>query len=555
MELDKKFDHRLDRGLDRRDFLKGSVAIGGLTALAGLAACAPSDGNDANLDGDAQLQAPEASFETPPEPIADSAITETVEADVVVVGSGDAGIMAALAAVETGARVVMIDKHEFFMAHGLANACINTKIHKEAGITLDPQKIISYLIEQSGNQANQQLLWLWANKSGEVYDHLLELVSDKGITAIPMGSSNPDDVMYPEFDAALLFVGDTEYEMDEAIGHSPQTVLLGAIVDKIQSEGCTAYYQTTAEQLVRNPDGRVDAVIARTASGDYTKFTAAKAVVLATGDYGNNPEMVEKWCPWAALADVNLYAPPINTGDGHKMALWIGAGMQLEPHCPALHPNTGPSGDPPFSASPVLRVNALGERYENEEMPAPYVCTSRIRQPENKAWAIVDANYAEDAPRGSAGLLRTTAVDDAGRELLESVALKADSIPALASAMGVPADTLEKTVARYTELAKAGRDEDFGKSPNNLWAIEQAPFYAIPVPVGFMNTLGGLRINTNMQVLDNTESAQPIPGLYAAGNVSGGLYGTVYPSAVSGINKGWSVTGGYLAGQHAANDN
>lgn len=551
--------------LDRRDFLKGAALAGGAAALAGLAGCTPTGGaeggsgiagtptgDSAGVQGGTQP----ASFETVPEPIPDSVITDTVEADVVVVGSGDAGIMASLAATELGAKVVMIDKHEFFMAHGLANACVNTRIHKEAGIALDPQRIITYLVEQSGNQANQQLLQLWASKSGEVYDHLLDLVADKGITAIPMGASNPDDPMYPEFDAALLFIGETEYKMDEAVGHSPQTVLLGAIIDKIKADGCETYYETTAEQLVRDADGRVNAVIAKSPDDIYVKYAAKKAVVLATGDYGNNPEMVEKWCPWAKLADVNLYAPPINTGDGHKMALWVGAGMQLQPHCPALHPNTGPSGDPPFCASPVLRVNSLGERYENEEVPAPFVCTSRIRQPKNKAWAIVDSNYAADAPKASPGLLRTTAVDDAGKALLDSAEVaRAETVDGLAEAIGAPKETLAATVKRYTDLAKAGADEDFGKSANNLWPIERAPFYAIPVPVGFMNTLGGLRINTSMQVLDETDAHAPIPGLYAAGNVSGGFYGTVYPSAVSGINKGWATTGGYLAGQHAANDN
>ena len=105
---------------------------------------------------------------------------------------------------------------------------------------------------------------------------------------------------------------------------------------------------------------------------------------------------------------------------------------------------------------------------------------------------------------------------------------------------------------RYTELARRGVDEDFGKSANNLWPIEVAPFYAIEVPTGTMNTLGGLLINDSMQVLSAEDETRAIPGLYAAGNVSGGFYGSTYPSVVSGINKGWAITGGYLAGLNAA---
>jgi len=537
-----------EAGISRRSFLTGALTGTAGVVAAGLIGCSPKPATTDN-----SKETVKASFETAPVPIPDSDIFETVETEIVVIGAGDSGLMASLAATELGAKVIMIDKHEKFMAHGLAHACIDTKIHKENGIVLDKETIISYLVSQSNNRADQKLLRLWANESGAIYDHIIDIAQAAGIMVLPLGGANPSDPQFPEFDCALMFVGTDPIESNEPMGNVAQTWLFTAIENEVKSNGADIRYSTTAEQLVRTDDGRVSAVIVKNPDGKYVKLAASKAVILATGDYGNNPEMVEKWCSWQTLADVNFYAPPINTGDGHKMGLWIGAAMQNGPHCPALHPEriVGPE-EPPMGASPVLRVNINGLRYENEEVPAPLVCEGRIRQPQNIAWAIFDSRWQEMAPTMSPGLLRSSSINELNVETLEANATKADTIEKLAEAIGVPAKNLATTVKRYTDFAKSGVDEDFGKRSNNLWPIEEPPFYAIEVPVGTMNTLGGLLIDDNMRVLDGSDNgATPIPGLYAAGNVSGGFFGSTYPSAVSGINKGWSIVGGYLAGQNA----
>lgn len=539
--------------VSRRGFLAGALIGGAGIAASRLVGCAPEtapEGGDA-----AGSAAP--SFEIAPEPIADSEIAETVEAEIVVIGAGDAGLMAALAASELGAKVVMFDKNSRFMAHGLAHACIDTKVHKEAGIAIDKHEVIRYLTVQSNNRADQRLLRLWADESGPIYDHIIDMALANGIAVIPMGGGDPSEVMHPEFPCALMFAGEAPVEEGVDEGVVAQVPLFTVIEQAIKDNGADVRYNVKAEQLVRGDDGRVTGVVATNEEGAYVKFVASKGVVLATGDYGNDPEMVAKYCPWQTLADVNFYVPALNTGDGHKMGLWVGAAMQDGPHCPALHPERIVGlNEPPMGASPVLRVNILGERYENEQVPAPLVCEGRIRQPQNIAWAVFDGKWQEEAPKMSAGLLRTPAITELNVQRLEEEALKADSLEELAGLMGVPTDAFVATVNRYTELAKKGVDEDFGKSANNLWTIEQAPFYAIEVPVGTMNTIGGLMVNESLQVLDAADDGtSAIPGLYAAGNVAGGFFGSTYPSAVSGINKGWSIVAGYLAGQHAVNDN
>lgn len=541
------------REVSRRGFLAGALATGAGVAASGLSGCAPKQ--PGTEDQPTEIVYKEPSFFTSPDPISDDEIVETVSADIVIVGAGDSGLMAALAASETGAKVVLLEQNDKFMAHGLAHACLGTKVHEREGIALDKHAIIRHLCAQSNNRANLDLLRLWADESGAIYDRLIDLAEENGLMVVPLGGGNPEDPLYPEFDCALMFRGDAPLDTEEDEGQVAQTWLFSLLENEIRLNGCDIRYNTTAEQLAKNGWGRVNVVLAKDENGNYIEFHASKAVVLATGDYGNDEEMVKHYCPWQTKADVNFYQPPVNKGAGHKMGLWMGAAMQPAPHCPALHPEHAVDpGEPPLAASPVLRVNALGERYENEEVPAPLVCEGRIRQPKNKAWAVVDSHWRESAPSLTPGLLRTPQITDEAAAAFESQALCAETIEELAELMEVPAEAFKSTVARYTELAKNGFDEDFGKSPNNLWPVEDAPFYAIEVPVGTMNTLGGLLVNSKMQVLSADNEAKTISGLYAAGNASGGFFGSTYPSAVSGINKGWCIVSGYLAGKNAAQE-
>jgi fumarate reductase flavoprotein subunit len=127
---------------------------------------------------------------------------------------------------------------------------------------------------------------------------------------------------------------------------------------------------------------------------------------------------------------------------------------------------------------------------------------------------------------------------------------KADTIEELAEQMEVPVETFKATVERYTELANMGRDLDFGKVAFRLTPIDTPPFYALKGAAGFLTTINGLRINSELQVLDTEH--RPIPGLYAAGDVSGSFFANDYPELQVGIALGRTLTFGYIAGQNAA---
>lgn len=528
------------KGLSRRAFVKGAAvaAVAGSGVIAGCAPRTATPTAAASENTAAPQDAGKASFEIAPAPITD--IKETVEADVVVIGAGDSGLMAALGAAEAGAKVILLEKSEKFNTRGFGNGAIGTKFHKEKNIELDKQQIVNDLMRWSGNKASQRRISLWANNSGPVYDHVIDLATAAGlkIGLFPAGGS-PE---YPEYATCMIF-GD---KMD-------QNDLLAVIEKEAKAKGVDIRYETPAEQLVRENGGRVTAAIAKSKDGSYIQFKAKKAVILATGDYGHNPEMMDKWCAWAKNVDANVYTPAVNTGDGHKMGLWVGGAMQDGPHAPMIHTLGGAT----MSMNPVLRVNTLGLRYENEDIPNPYICNSRMRQPGNVVWAVFDSKWADEVKNTTPGFGRTVAVSDTTIKGVEDAVakkniLKADTIEDLAKAMGVPADTFKATVDRYTELAKAGKDEDFGKSANNLWTVDKAPFYATKVAAVLLVTLGGFKVNDNLQVMD--AEAKVIPGLYAAGNVAGDFYANDYPVLAAGLSHGRCITEGYLAGQNAAKE-
>jgi fumarate reductase flavoprotein subunit len=551
------------QNLSRREFLKGSlVGAGGIAGASLLAvcndnekACSTSDASQRTTspspeagqcptspasDASTQQTATQYSFEPPPASIPEANIKETVTTDVVIIGAGDSGLAATLAVVEAGSRAILLEKSSSFNSRGFGNGAINTKYHQSQGIAMDKQRIVNDLMQWSGNKADQKRIELWANHSAEVYDHLIDLATNAGLTITMFPAANDPASRYPEYPTCLIF-GSKMSQAD----------LLSVIEKETVSKGADIRYEMTAEQLERDTAGRVSSVVVRNKEGSYIRVTGTKGVILATGDYGNNPEMMDKWCAWAKNADQNVYVPAVNTGDGHKMGLWIGGAMQDGPHAPMVHAN----GGGPFSSNPLLRVNGLGERYENEDVPNTYICNSRMRQPGNAAWAIFDSQYAQYVPKTTPGFARAVEVSDATGAAIEAAiangtVLKADTLEGLAAAMSVPVDTFVATVARYTELAKAGNDEDFSKPANMLAPIETAPFYASKVPVQLLVTLGGFKTNGNLQVLD--KDSKVISGLYAVGNVSGGFFANDYPVLASGISHGRCITEGYLAGRHAA---
>jgi len=541
---DNHMSRKTQKGITRRTFI-GSAAVG--TGISAATAGAFTRATGATAQSETNTSSGTYSFEVPPPQIPASAIKDVVDAEVVVVGAGIAGMAATLSAAEVGAKTILIEKHTTWTARGRFNAAIGSRLQKQLGIEIDKDEVLLELMKYAGNKPDQRLLRLWADNSGKIMDWIMDMAEIAGLKT--------DMFLWPP---PPLFDNKTEYYKEYPVAHAVGGAMAGegVLVELLETnalkKGAKIRYSTRAVQLVRQEKGRVSGVIAQSKDGDYVQFNAAKGVILCTGDYGHDPEMMEKYCPLAAeIAKTrNDYVPALNTGDGHKMALWAGAVMEIMPHAPMDH-----GGGAPLGTDPFLQVNGDGERFQNEDVPVQSLANSLFRQPGWKYWQVFDSKWPEEVPRMGWGFRRVyeataESIASLERGVQNGSVLMADTVEELAQKMEVPIEPFKATVERYNELARQGKDLDFGKRADRLTTVEKPPFYAGFGTPAFLVSLGGLNVNPKLQALDADRKV--IPGLYMAGNTVGNRFGNDYPTMCAGLSHGICWTHGYIAGKNAS---
>ena len=537
--------------ITRRGFVAGTAV--GATVIAG--ALGP---RTAVADQAPSEKTAGHSWDTAPEDIPDDQIVEEKQADVVVVGAGPSGFCTAVAAVESGLTVIMVEKDASYNANGGAMFFANSSYQKEIGYEIDKAEAGSLFLELMGKKVDQRAVWKFFDRSGEAGDWFAGIMDKYGMYPVMQGIGYPNDPNNCAIAGTLAFYGGpntpvdvTDYDpytCDLGLGYVPMVDYMEALSDYLGTLGGTIDYGTSCERILRDADGVVRGIIASTETG-YVKYSASKAVVLAAGDYGADAEMMEAYCTQlAAFADNVLISTP-NTGDTHKQAMWVGAAMQPWPaHAPSCF-----VGD----AHPIwnLNVNEDAERFTNEYTSTSSLANAILRQKNCKNIALFNEKYATQLPSipGIIGgevptpeqlVTAWDALVDAG------LYVKADSIEGVAEALGLDAEKLAATVARYNEMCAAGEDTDFHKPAEFLFPLDEAPYYGFRNGACMLSVHGGLHVNPDYQVLDVDEN--PIEGLYAVGLTAGDFWANSYTTRFAGISHGRNVTSGYLTGRKIA---
>lgn len=610
--------------LSRRSFLKGAAGAGVMAAAAaGMAGCASPKTSSTKSGSSAQATRPDYYMcdsdwlgEAPE--IASSEITETKSYDVVVVGGGHSGTQAALAAAQLGASVCVVETHEdgSIVYRGDDICSYNSELLKSWGFgPYDLEEIVNEYVRRANGRCNTDVIRSFVYNSGEMMDNLVSIVPststifdrDGGQCIVQTAYDKPDGSSYPVEIAGYKMWASTVQtigtENEQPVGKRQLTGIsrLAEIEwysrEAAEDLGAEWHCGCTASKLVQDSNGAVTGVIAKSSAGGYVEFDATKGVILATGDFGANYEMVWELCSECAenamrhgVEKTDLIGMTDCDGSGHKLGCW--AGGAIESHPRPVAGNAPMISFGPWGSTPCLWLNCKGERFMNEAF-AGLVLAQSIRQPVDADaamqgnFAIMDANYMNYIQRAgldhgapnwgfpegveefdtamknadvSAGVVNVRGLEIANRTspMYNDVYVGATAEEALKNA-GLTGDALTtalESLERYNELCAAGADADYGKPSDVMLPIEQGPFYVATQGTTSLygpglNTLAGLCVNGNYQVL-KADKSDVIEGLYAVGNTMGERYGNAYNCPSAGNNMGNAMTSGRVAGKHAA---
>jgi succinate dehydrogenase/fumarate reductase flavoprotein subunit len=563
-------------GISRRGFLKAAT----VSTAATIAAASPKAGfglaeNTASRDA-------ARNWKTPPDPIPDAKIVKRIDVDVVILGGGAAGVAAARSAAETGASVAVVEKQSEDKYSFIGNelGTVNPKFSLEAGIEpIDPHEFFDQWQRRMGNRTNPLLVKQYVYQSGAACDWLMDLIP-ADLKKSPLVYGLPSPKHYAGSINGFKSWGGTVMFYGKGLSWTDAMKLVAA---KAKSMGAVFYFGTSAQQIVK-AGNRVTGAIGKDEKGNYIKFAAKKGVLLACGDFSRNKEMI------ADLLSEHLdfreqmknFRGAGRDGDGQKMGVWAGGRMERGPlammNVIDMVVLAGALGKTAF-----LRMNREGKRYTNEASWASIA--QGFRQPKGILCAVWDANWREELEYQSldhgnvdlrpktldrlekefnaligtgakGGMVRgTVGSEDAG---MPSKHYCANTLEELADYLGYKGEAKNNflsTVERYNQLAQKGVDEDFCKDSSLMHPIVKPPFFASisstdGMPSGAMVTLAGLAIDENQKVLD--ENDDPIPGLFATGNCSGGRYSVDYITPITGNSLGWAFTMGRIAGKYIA---
>lgn len=548
-------------GMDRRSFLRGAGMVAGGTvaagALAGAAIAEETTPSWGTVDVDESAFSDEVR-ETPawvgePPAVTPEDCVETIETDVLVVGSALAGCLSAYSALNNGAKVVVIERNCSPHISGSGIGFFNSEYQKAGGQSVhNVQKVMNLVINECNLRVDPALVAQWAYNSGAILDEIEVNVLQ------PAGMPGTICIGQPLDEEELdQYISDFHVDFDDT-GHDSLEKFDYIFHDWIRAHGGEVVFHMTARKLVQDEHGCVVGCICTNEAGDYVYYKTAKGVIMCAGSYAGNPEMVDALCYPSLARFIKRYSgynakmteqspvdidEKMDDGLGHRMMMWAGAIFEeIDPSYQAWS-NTG------YWIAAPLAVNNKGERFFNETISSLSTSFHIFELPDgaNYVWQIMDSS-GFDFP----ALLP---IPGANHEMMEAMAAgseryEADTIEELAEMIGVPADTLVKTVARYNELCELGCDLDYGKGANHLHTIAEPPFVAYKEAYYLFGMSSGVKVNKDMQVVD--ANWDPIPGLYAAGNCVGWRMGSGYQNAIPGLCNAYAACNGYFAGKNAA---
>jgi len=473
------------------------------------------------------------------------------EFDIVVVGSGSTGLVAALTAVEGGAKVIILEKMRSLggvsnFAEGMFGA--ESDMQRQQYVSYTRDDAFKTIMEYSHWRANARLVRAFVDESAATITWLQQqgVEFDEVTTNVPGGPVVWHILKGPETERGSM--------------------MIKTLTERAKEKGVEFWLATQAKKLIKEGNKITGIIVEK--DGEELKIDA-KAIIIATGGYANNKEWIKKYTGFDL--GVNLF--PVGNvdkmGEGIRMAWEIGAAeegmgvLQFIRGGPVL--GVGLSFISPLESAsnqPTLRVTQDGERYCDESIIGNFAFdgNAMARLKGKSVFTIFDeslVNYwmEEGTDMGTGRIYppgKRLNIGEALKEALETKApdvYAANSVEELAGEIGLNPTVLKATVEEYNGFCAKGHDGLFAKNPKYLRPLKGPKFYALKSNLVFLGTLGGIKINHKMEVVDKKEN--PIPGLYAGGMDAGGIYGDSYDVITCGGTLAFGVNSGRIAGKNA----
>lgn len=451
--------------------------------------------------------------------------------DVVVIGAGGAGMSAAIEAAEAGKKVALVEKMPAVGGNTL--------------ISGGEMNVPNNWVQENLGISDQDSIDLYIEDTLEGGDNLgdPEVVRTMAENALPAAEWLRDEIGVRFYDDQLFFFGG--HTVERALipyGHTGQEIVVN-LKEKVDELGVTTYLNTKAEHLVQDDEGRIVGVEATDTNGNTITFNAADGVVITSGGFGSNVEMRKEANPKydeSYLSTVTVGSQ----GDGIVMAEKVGAAltnMESIQTYPVANPETGMISllaDTRFDGA--ILINQEGERFVEELERRDVISEATLEQTGQYAYQLWndDLDQVSNSKELHANEYET---------LLEQGHLVVgDTLEEVAEAFNIPVDTLQETVDKVNEYAETGEDKDFNHR-KGLVDLSEGKYYLLRYRPSVHHTMGGVVINSDAEVLD--EEGNAIPGLYAAGEVTGVIHGS---NRLGGNAITDAITFGRIAGQNVA---
>lgn len=443
---------------------------------------------------------------------------ETLEVDCVVVGAGGAGMTAALEAKAAGLNVVIVEKMAMaggnsVKATGGMNAA-DTDVQEAYGVEDTVEIFVEDTMKGGYELNNRELVTKMAEESSEAIEWLEEI-----------GAPLPE----------LSFSGGaTNKRIHRPEGGKPVgSFIVDALIKNVEEQGIEIIYNTEAKEIL-TADNAVAGIKAEGKDKNYT--INAQAVILATGGFGANEDMYTQYRP--ELKGFVTTNTPGATGDGIAMAEAVGANLvdieQIQIH-PTVEQTTSLLITESVRGGGAILVNEGAKRFGNELLTRDVVSANIIAEEGGYAYEIFDQQLRDSL----------SAIE---KYVENNIVVQADTIEELAKELGIDEATLVSTVNTWNEAVANQNDAEFGRTTGMEKNISVGPFYAIKIAPGVHHTMGGVEINTEAEVV--SKEGTVIPGLFAAGEVAGGVHGG---NRIGGTAVTDFVVFGRIAGQSAGN--